>query len=76
MRSVREAACLGIVPGYPSTIAALPPVRKRLVGNETQWPGAEELVAQLVTLPTHSLLTASERDEVLHVLDRYGSSSD
>ena len=71
--SVCEARRLGIAPSYPSTLAALPPVQSRLVGTSTTWPGAEELVNQLVTLPTHSLLDQRERDQVLHLLHTYGT---
>ena len=45
----------GAAPGYPTTLADLPAVQRRLV-RAGRWPGAEELVRQLVTLPTHSLL--------------------
>ncbi len=45
----------GAAPGYPTTLADLPAVQRRLV-RARRWPGAEELVRQLVTLPTHSLL--------------------
>lgn len=45
----------GAAPGYPTTLADLPAVQRRLV-RARRWPGAEELVRELVTLPTHSLL--------------------
>ena len=35
------------------------------------WPGATELVSTLVTLPTHSLVTAGERRAILQLLERY-----
>jgi len=54
------AARLGAARSYPSSLGALAAVRARLVGPARRWPGAEELVRDLVTLPTHSLL--SERD--------------
>ena len=58
---------LGIAPGYPGALASLPAVRERMapwsLGERS--PGAERLVATLVTLPTHSLLTEEGRSSVL-----------
>ena len=50
---------LGIARSYPTTLASLPVVRERLVGSGP-YPGAEELAARLVTLPTHSRVTPNE----------------
>jgi dTDP-4-amino-4,6-dideoxygalactose transaminase len=55
----RERIALGIVHGYPDTLADLPELRSSLIGDETL-PGARELQRAIVTLPTHSLL--SEKD--------------
>ena len=52
---------LGITRSYPKTLGALPVVRERLVGPAGPLPGAEELAARLVTLPTHSRLTEADR---------------
>lgn len=58
---------LGIMPGYPGTLAELAGFNAR-VGNPTvPFPGAQRLVASLVTLPTHRLV--SERD--LRALERW-----
>ena len=65
----RRARRLGVTPGYPTTLAALRPVRERLTRPRGRWPGAEELVRDLVTLPTHSLVSAAERDELVRLLD-------
>jgi len=46
----------------------LPQVRHRLV-RAGRWPGAEELVRQLVTLPTHSLVSAADREDLLRLLE-------
>lgn len=51
---------LGVAPGYPSTLA-LPELRDRLEGPELRWPGAEQLVREVITLPTHSRVAAGER---------------
>jgi perosamine synthetase len=60
---------LGVAAGYPTTLAALPQVRQRLVGAG-RWPGSEDLVRQLVTLPTHSLVSAADREGLLRLLER------
>jgi perosamine synthetase len=48
---------LGVAVAYPTTLGELSAVRARLLGPETSWPGAEALSRELVTLPTHSLLS-------------------
>src|SRR5947199_294510 len=66
----RLARRLGVTPGYPTTLAAPPPVRERLTRASGRWPGAEELVRQLVTLPTHSLVSAAEREALARLVER------
>jgi len=68
-----EALRRGIIRSYPSTLAALPSVRERLVSITRRWPGAEDLVRHLVTLPTHSLLDAEDRDALARLLEFYGN---
>jgi dTDP-4-amino-4,6-dideoxygalactose transaminase len=70
-RDPGQAVRLGVVPTYPAVLADLPPIRTRLSPSSSRWPGAEELVRQLVTLPTHSLQTAQERDQILRSLHDY-----
>jgi dTDP-4-amino-4,6-dideoxygalactose transaminase len=72
----RRALRLGVAPGYPLTLADLAPVQAQLVGTSDHWLGARELTHQLVTLPTHSLLTAKERAEVLHLVNSYPGGRD
>jgi len=50
---------LGIMPGYPGTLAELPGFRGRCEGVG-RYPGAERLRDSLCTLPVHSRLTASD----------------
>jgi perosamine synthetase len=64
-----EAVRLGLAPVYPDALAALPEVRGRLVDGSGSWPGAEELAAELVTLPTHSRLTPDERSRLLDLVN-------
>jgi hypothetical protein len=60
---------VGVAAGYPSTLAALAPVRQRLV-RAGRWPGADELVRDLVTLPTHSWVSAADRVQLLRLFAR------
>lgn len=52
-RTVAALHRWGVGPSYPVSIAELVPVRARLAGTPRRWPGAETLVRELVTLPTH-----------------------
>jgi dTDP-4-amino-4,6-dideoxygalactose transaminase len=68
MRDPR-ARRLAVAVGYPATLAQLAPVRPRLDADHgMRWPGAEELVSNLVTLPTHSLLTPEEKAATINLL--------
>jgi dTDP-4-amino-4,6-dideoxygalactose transaminase len=68
MRDPR-ARRLGVAVGYPATLAQLAAVRSRLDADHgMRWPGAEELVGDLVTLPTHSLLTSEEKAATISLL--------
>ena len=51
---------LGIMPGYPTTLAELAGFAPRVRNAGMAFPGAGRLVASLVTLPTHGRV--SERD--------------
>ena len=47
----------------------LPQLRSSLVpGTPAVWPGAETLVRELITLPTHSRLTEAELDRLVRSL--------
>jgi perosamine synthetase len=60
---VRQLHRLGVAPSYPSALADLPAVGGRLAVRRPT-PGADALVRELITLPTHSRL----RDSELHAL--------
>ncbi len=47
---------LGIMPGYPGTLADLPGFAARIRNSGVSLPGARELAARLGTMPTHGLL--------------------
>lgn len=54
---------LGIGGAYPQILADLEPIAaRRVVKHKEPLTGARELVARLVTLPTHSLLQARDLD--------------
>lgn len=55
---------LGVARSYPSALGELPAVRQRLVNSGGRWPGAVELARDLITLPTHSLLSERDVDQV------------
>jgi perosamine synthetase len=55
----RDQPALGVMHGYPDTLADLRELRPSVVGDE-RLSGARELQRSIVTLPTHSML--SERD--------------
>jgi dTDP-4-amino-4,6-dideoxygalactose transaminase len=54
-----EGRRLGVLPGYPIALARLPGFAERL-RHVTPTPGAELLAERLHTIPTHSLLTATD----------------
>ena len=60
-RRLRGLGRYGVETGYPTTLAELPAVSRRLARpGAPHFPGAEILARQLITLPTHTL--AGERD--------------
>lgn len=66
LRGTTRALALGVAPSYPRTLSHLAP---GLTGPERRWPGADELASDLLTLPTHSRLSAIEREEIVRMLD-------
>lgn len=62
--SPSRALALGIAPSYPSSLAELPQLAANREGPERTWPGAQALVRELVTLPTHSRLRPQELTEI------------
>ncbi|MGH7532929.1 MAG: hypothetical protein ACREL4_06540, partial [Gemmatimonadales bacterium] len=67
-----RAVRLGVARGYPGSIADLVPVRARLIrlARDRTWPGAAALARELVTLPTHSLLTRDEFSDLIRLVRR------
>lgn len=75
LASSREARRLGIASGYPSPLAELPALRALLSGGPKSWPGAEALVRELITLPTHPLVTGADLDSLARWLVKVASPS-
>jgi len=67
LRSPR-AKRLGIMPGYPITLDRLPALASRVRNAGDHFPGAKRLAAELVTLPTHSLLGDRDFDRVAELI--------
>jgi dTDP-4-amino-4,6-dideoxygalactose transaminase len=51
---------LGVAPGYPAGLHALPALRRQLADSAMPLPGAETLARELITLPTHSLVSQED----------------
>ena len=65
-----RATRLGVAGGYPTSLAALPAVRERLALPRGDWPGADQLVRTLVTLPTHSRVDAATKNELVRLVEK------
>jgi dTDP-4-amino-4,6-dideoxygalactose transaminase len=57
-----DGATLGITGMYPTSVGAIPQLQGKL--SETRFPQAERLASTLVTLPTHALVTESDRTRI------------
>lgn len=66
--SPEEALRVGIGRSYPTTLRELPELCDRLVERDGALPGAETLVSELVTLPTHSRLSEAEGRTVMELV--------
>ncbi len=55
-----SAQALGIMPGYPGTLAELGGFSDRVINRAADFPGARELAARLGTLPTHGRLNEAD----------------
>jgi dTDP-4-amino-4,6-dideoxygalactose transaminase len=61
---------LGIAPGYPQSLADLESFGPRARVEGETYPGARRLAANLLTLPTHSRLSAGDLRAVIEFLGR------
>ncbi|HEY0304865.1 MAG TPA: DegT/DnrJ/EryC1/StrS family aminotransferase, partial [Longimicrobiales bacterium] len=67
---MESGAKLGIMPGYPETLLSLAPFRARCINTADSFPGAEALARNLVTVPTHALLTEDDMQQIEDWLQR------
>jgi perosamine synthetase len=65
-------APLGVGRGYPRTLADYPELAGSLAAPSHRFPGAQQLVAQLHTLPTHPLLSDAVQARLIARLRRPG----
>jgi perosamine synthetase len=68
LRNGDRARRLGIAPGYPGTLPAVPEIRACKALPDFPFPGAERLADELLTLPVHSRVSEPERAAVLELL--------
>lgn len=59
---------LGVMPGYPEPLEELEALQARCLNRSSGRSGAERLSRSLFTLPTHSLLTRSDRARLKAIL--------
>jgi dTDP-4-amino-4,6-dideoxygalactose transaminase len=70
-----DAAKYGIARSYPTTLAALEPLRASIDNPSAPLPGADRLAATLVTLPVHSLVTPADMAAAVRILFEAGETS-
>ena len=56
---------LGVVRFYPRTLHDYAQIQRHVIGPLPEMPGADALSQTLYTLPTHELVTMSERQEIV-----------
>lgn len=65
---IAPAPRLGITPAYPRPLSEEPELQPLLVPSPEPLRGAHDLARQLVTLPTHHMLTSADMDALVHWL--------
>ena len=77
-RETKEAVCrksreegAGVSPNYPATIQEIPELSGRV--TILTYPGAQEIVDRLVTLPTHQFVTEEDRLKICRILGNRGN---
>jgi hypothetical protein len=63
--ATERARRLGVMPGYPKSLADLEGFRTRIVNQSEGFEAARMLARQLGTLPTHSRLTPRDIEALL-----------
>jgi len=62
-----EARAHGVAPSYPIPLTRLPELADRVIAAAADCRGADALARELVTLPTHSRVTARDRDVIVEL---------
>lgn len=70
LRQSSVARRLGVAPSYPSPLFEVPAVARRIFRPHARLSGAETLARELVTLPTHTRVSQSDRRNILSVCER------
>jgi dTDP-4-amino-4,6-dideoxygalactose transaminase len=74
-KSKKRAQALGISSGYPQTLTSLPALEPLMRGATPIMHGAERLVRELITVPTHSRLSELDIGEIVDTLRSIGRGS-
>jgi len=61
------ARAQGVMPGYPRALPDLPASRERAIAGPPT-PGATRLVREVITLPTHGLVTSADKAQVVETM--------
>ncbi|MDP3091172.1 MAG: DegT/DnrJ/EryC1/StrS family aminotransferase [Nitrospira sp.] len=79
-REAKEAVCrlsreqgAGLSPNYPATIQEIPELAGQLI--DRRYPGAQEVVDRIVTLPTHQFVSEQDRLKIDRILAVQGEVS-
>lgn len=59
---------LGVLRGYPKSLADLDQLRPALIGSDPPTPGVDRLCTSLFTLPTHSLVRSADLEQMIEWL--------
>jgi perosamine synthetase len=67
---ISALARIGVISSgmYPSTVANIPQIEEHLVGENEKFPGAENVVDRLFTLPTHSYVRERDINNIISCL--------
>ena len=63
-------ARFGVARSYPRLLSEYPPVAERMPWRDVECGGALRLARQLFTLPTHALVSTTEREGIVRALRR------
>jgi len=70
IQACERGKALGASPMYPDSINRIEQIREQVAGSVC--PGAERIASTLVTLPTHILVTESDKRALIKILEDLG----